>query len=97
LNRSVTLYAGADFQGETYRLSDMPGDSHRARRLDNAIVDYTQVRVGAGTSWSINNHFTMEVEAGFVPIHDFDFHRANAELRSKDVPPYAGISLKAEF
>ena len=97
LNSSLTLYAGADFQGDTYHTSDVPGDSHRAHRLDDAIVDYTQIRVGAGTSWSINNQFTVELEAGFVPIHDFDFHRADGELRSKDVPPYAGISLKAEF
>jgi hypothetical protein len=97
LNRSVTLYTGADFQGGTYRLSNLPEHSPKDGRLRNGIVDYTQIRVGAGTTWSINDHFTLEVEAGFVPVHEFDYHRAETRLRTKEIPPYAGISLKAEF
>jgi hypothetical protein len=94
---SLTLYAGAAFQGDTYRVSDVSAHTRRERKLNNAVVDYTQIRVGAGTTWSINQHLKLEVEAGFVPVHEFDFHRADTRLRSKEVPPYAGISLKAEF
>jgi Domain of unknown function (DUF6268) len=97
LNRSVTLYTGADFQGGTYRLSNLPEHSPKDGKLRNGIVDYTQIRVGAGTTWSINNRFTLEVEAGVVPVHEFDYHRAETRLRTKEIPPYAGISLKAEF
>jgi hypothetical protein len=40
---------------------------------------------------------TLELEAGFVPIQEFDFHRADVKARSTDVPPYGGVVLKFAF
>jgi hypothetical protein len=37
------------------------------------------------------------MEAGFVPIQEFDFHRADVKARSTDVPPYGGVVLKFAF
>ena len=96
-NPSLTFFAGADFRGDTFRVDDIAGSAHRSRRLNNAIVDYTQIRVGGGTTWTIAPHVTLEFEAGVVPIQDFDYHRANTRVRSKETPPYAGLSLKADF
>ena len=89
-SKTLTGYIGADLRETTYR-------THGRRRLDNAIVDYTQIRVGAGASWKVASHLTLECEAGAVVVHDFDFHRADFAVRSQDLPVYGGISLKAAF
>ena len=89
-SKSLTGYIGADLRETTYR-------THGRRRLDNAIVDYTQIRVGAGASWNVTSQLTLECEAGVVVVHDFDFHRADFAVRSQDLPVYGGISLKAAF
>lgn len=94
---ALTLYAGGDFRGGTYRVDGEFGRSHELSRLNNAFVDYMQIRVGAGASWKVNPHLTFEVEAGCVPVHDFDYHRADIAVRSQDVPPYARVGLQAQF
>ena len=96
-SEALTFYVGADFQGETYRVNGTPGRGRGERKLKDAVVDYTQIRVGAGTTWTISPRIALEVEAGCVPVHDFDFHRADVGVRAQGIPPYAGISLKADF
>jgi hypothetical protein len=97
LTKALTLYAGADLRDDTYR---MGGDFGRARglpQLDDAVVDYTEVRVGAGATWKISSVISMEIESGCVLVDEFDFHRANVRLHSSETPPYGGISLKTAF
>lgn len=96
-NKSLTLYAGGDFQGATYRMDGDFGRAHGVRRLDDAIADYYQIRVGAGASWSVRENATFEFEVGVVPKHEFDFHRADIRVHSTGVPVYGGFSFKAEF
>ena len=96
-SKSLTLFLGADLRETTYRMDSEFGRSRGRRKLDNAIVDYTQIRVGVGASWSVDSHFTLECEAGIVPVHDFDYHRAEIGVRSSGLPTYGGISLKAAF
>ena len=96
-SKALTLYVGADLRETTYRMDSEFGRSRGRRKLDNAIVDYTQIRVGAGASWSVNSHLILECEGGVVPVHDFDYHRAEVGVRSTGVPAYGGISLKAAF
>ena len=96
-NKSLTGYVGADLRETTYRMEDDFGRSRGRRKLDGAIADYAQIRVGAGASWSVNSHVTLECEAGVVAFHDFDYHRAGVSVSSDGSPAYGGISLKAAF
>ena len=96
-SKSLTAYLGADLRETTWRMDSAFGRSRGRRKLDNAIVDYTQIRVGAGVTWNVSSHLTLECEAGVVPVHDFDYHRAEVGVRSSGVPAYGGISLKAAF
>ena len=91
------LYAGADLRGDTYRVDGDFGRSHGIPQLDNAVVDYTEIRVGAGASWKINSVMTMQIESGCMLVDQFDFHRDDVRYRSAEAPPYGGISLKAAF
>ena len=97
LSKSLTLYAGADFNGGSYRMNGNFGSTHGNAKLDNAVVNYTQIRVGGGASWKIGSSFTLDVEGGFVPISQIDYYRADVEFRSSGTPAYGGISLKASY
>jgi len=97
MSKSLMLYAGMDLRSDTYRVSDDFGRSHGIPELDDAVVDYTEIRVGAGASWKINSVMTMEIESGCIVVDQFDFHRDDVKFRSTEAPPYGGISLKAAF
>ncbi|TCO88806.1 hypothetical protein EV701_116179 [Chthoniobacter flavus] len=97
LDKSILLYVGGDLQGSTFRVNSEFGDNHGVPKLNDAWVDYTQVRVGVGASWKIRPSLTLEVEAGIVPIQEFDFHRADIRASATEIPPYGGVVLKAAF
>jgi hypothetical protein len=97
LSKSILLYAGSDLQSSTYRVGSDFGNVHSNAKLNNAWVDYTQIRVGVGASWKIRPEMTLEMEAGIVPVQEFDFHRADIRASSPEIPPYGGIVLKAAF
>jgi len=97
MSKSLMLYAGADLRDDTFRMGGDFGRAHGIPELDDAVVDYAEVRVGAGASWKINSAITMQIESGCVVVDQFDFHRDDIRFRSTDAPPYGGISLKAAF
>ena len=97
VNESVLLYAGADIQVGTYRVNSDFGSAHRDAKLNDAVVDFTQIRAGIGASWKVSPAATVELEAGLVPIYDLDYHRAELRVRSDDLPPYGGINVKLKF
>ncbi|MEI9897568.1 MAG: DUF6268 family outer membrane beta-barrel protein [Chthoniobacter sp.] len=97
LNKSILLYVGGDVQGNTYRADSNFGTVHGNPSLNDAWVDYTQIRVGGGASWKIRPELTLELEAGVVPVQEFDFHRADIRSSASDIPPYGGVVLRAAF
>jgi len=97
LNKSVLLYVGGDVQGNTYRVDSDFGTVHGNSRLNDAWVDYTQIRVGGGASLKIRPEVTLELEAGVVPVQEFDFHRADIRSSASQIPPYGGVVLRAAF
>jgi hypothetical protein len=97
LGEKSVLYVGGDFRLGAYRVDDSFGESHGLRKLDNALVEYAQIRVGAGVSSKIAPYLTFEFEAGCVTLDHFDYYRADIGVRSQDVPFYARIGLRAQF
>jgi hypothetical protein len=93
----VTLFAGADVRSITYRVSEDFGDSHGVRRLNDAIVEYDEVRVGAGISWKAAPGVTIEAEAGYLPYREFDFHRADVNFETKTGGIYGQLAVSAKF
>lgn len=96
-SKSLLLYAGGELEDGSYRTDGNFGTVHDLPKLNDAVVDYTEIRVGGGASWKINSELTLEFEAGVVPLQEFDFHRAEIKARSTDIPPYGGLVLKAAF
>jgi hypothetical protein len=97
VNESVLLYAGADIRVGTYRMDSDFGKGYRDPKLNEAVVDYTQIRAGLGAAWRISPAATVELEAGFVPASELNYHRAEYRIRSDDYPRYCGINVKLKF
>lgn len=102
LNREVTLYAGAELKGASYRVDDRFGDTHATReqtrgRLNRAVVSFSEVRVGAGVSWKVLPTLTLGAEGGCQPYREFDFYRANARYRSDGAAAYGQFALRGTF
>ena len=97
LNNAVTLYTGADLRGGTYRVGENFGTSAGNSRLNNAIVEYTEIRVSAGASWKVAPSATLEIETGCMAYREFDFHRADISLKTRSVAPYGQVALSCRF
>jgi hypothetical protein len=97
LSRSMTLYAGLDLKMGTYRLDRNFGTAHDARILNGAFVDYTELRAGAGLSWKVYRSFTLELESGYMPYRNFDYHHNNLNPETINGAPYGQISFSSRF
>jgi len=65
--------------------------------LNNAVVEYDEVRIGAGFTWKASKAFTFEMEAGYLPYREFDFHRADVHFSNDDGAAYGRMSVNAQF
>jgi hypothetical protein len=98
LTDKVTLFAGADLRDTTFRMDDHFGRSSGIRKLNNAILEYWEVRASAGLTWKISKNVSLDIEGGCVPYRRFFYPRAdNFKVLSEDVVPYARIGLSAKF
>jgi hypothetical protein len=92
----LLLYFGADVDAGTYRMSDTFGSDRGEKKLNGAILDYLEVRIGPGCSWRILPNLTIEAEAGLMPYRCVDYFDANTATRSYDAP-YGQIACHARF
>ena len=68
----------------------------RPGKLSDAVVDYTDYRVGVGIDYDISDNFSALIGGGYSIQRSFDFYRAGEEYET-DPAPYARIELKAKF
>jgi len=95
--KGLTFYAGGDLKTGTYRVSENFGDAHGRRALNDAIVEYDEIRVGGGISWKAMPGVTLEAEAGYLPYREFNYHRAEQGYKSKNGGAYGQVGLSAKF
>jgi len=65
--------------------------------LNDAVVEYDEVRLGAGMSWKATKALTFEFEAGYLPYREFDFHRADTHYSNNDGAAYGRMSVNGQF
>jgi hypothetical protein len=65
--------------------------------LGGSVVEYDEIRIGAGMSLKASKDLTFEFECGYLPYREFDFHRANLHFTNDSGAPYGRISLDAQF
>jgi hypothetical protein len=97
LNQDVTLHVGASLKNGSYRVNDDFGTNRGIPRLNNSILDYTEIRAAAGVSWKVSRAVSVDLESGCVPYRKFDFSRADYKVTAFDVAPFAELSFSAKF
>jgi hypothetical protein len=99
LSDKITLFAGADLRETTFRVDQDFGQPRGMPKLDNAILDYFEVRGGGGLTWKVSNNINLDLEAGCTPYRRFDYPRVNDgyKVKSEDFAPYFRVALAAKF
>jgi hypothetical protein len=95
--KNVTLYTGANIKQTNFRMEPDFGSAHHIKRLDNAVLSYSEVRGGVGVNWKLTSWMTLTAEAGYQPYRSFDFYRADIRFDEDGSAPYGMISLHGAF
>ena len=111
LTNNLTLYTGAEILDGTYHVNNSFGTNHghitpAANNLNGQIVDFTEVRIGAGLTWKFTPNLTLDVSGGYMPYREFDFHEDHIGFDHHDTifhnnigdgAPYGEIGLSGSF
>lgn len=97
LNRTVTLHVGASLKNGSYRVDNDFGKDRGLPKLDNSILDYTEIRAAAGVSWKVSRAVSVDLESGCVPYRKFDYSRVDYKVTAFDVAPFAELTLSTKF
>ncbi len=97
-SKNLTIYAGADVKGATFRTENRFGTRDAGdRRLNHAVITYAEVRTGAGVEFKISPDIKLSLEGGYLPYREFDYHRTNVRYHQEQGAPYGSIALRAAF
>jgi len=96
-SKALTLYLGSDIDDGTYRADHGLGVALGRPKLSNAVVEYDEIRLGAGFTWKATKAVTFEIEGGYLPYREFDYHRADSHFSNDDGAPYGQMSINAQF
>jgi hypothetical protein len=96
-NKDLTFYAGGTLREMNFRVDDRFGTTRGIPRLNQAVLTYSEVRVGAGADWKVSSVITLSAEAGYQPYRDFDFYRTEVHYHHEGGAPYGTVSVHGEF
>jgi hypothetical protein len=83
-----------EIKGGGYRTDN--DRSNTPRKLNNAVVEYYEYRVGAQVTFSKWKPFDLVLNAGYAFDRTFDYYRADKSFKA-DPAPYVRLELDAEF
>jgi hypothetical protein len=93
----LTLTLGADVRGDSYRVGPHFGDAINHPSLDNALVDYQEVRVGPGFSWNVRPLIEINFMAGYMVGRQYNFHNNDGPTLNGSGAPFVSIAVHALF
>ncbi len=112
VNNSLTLYTGVEILGGTYHLNNAFGSNHghgpgtTNSQLNGNIVDFTEMRAGAGLVWKFTPNLSLDVSGGYVPYRSFDIHADRIGFNNHstsfhnsigDGAPYGELGVSGSF
>lgn len=97
LRKGATIFAGGEIKSGTYRVGDETGRGFRAAQVSHGVVEYDEMRVGAGGEWKVSGSWTVTLEGGYMAYRDFNFHRADTRLETDSGAPYGQLAISARF
>jgi hypothetical protein len=98
LSDSLTLFAGADLREASFRMNGQFGKDRGIPKLNDAILNYSEIRAGAGLTLKLSKSVNLDFEGGCVPYRRFEYPRADGfKVKSDDWVPYLRIGLSSKF
>ncbi len=92
----LLAYFGAGVKAGTYVVGEHFGDTHGIPVLNNATIDYTDVRLGPGFAWKVLPTLTLEAEGGYMVYRTWDFFNQHFKLDSHPAP-FFQLACHARF
>ena len=92
----LTLHAGAELKGGTYRVAEDFGRHTGLPALDGEIVDYREIRAGGGLRWRLHKNAALAAEAGWTIDRRFNFDDQNLQLNGRGAP-YIQFSINGTY
>lgn len=93
---TITAFAGAQFNGGTYVVSDHFGRRRGRAGLDGQAVDFQEIRAGAGFRFNVARRLTAEISGGWTFDRRYNFYDRNFELKT-DGAPFVQAGLQWHF
>jgi hypothetical protein len=90
-NKTLEFFIAGDFKGGGYR--NGPTSDHRT---NNALLNYTEYRGGAGVSYNPIKGVSLEFSAGWTFARRIDYFRAGPNFLSKG-SPYLKLDLSIDL
>jgi len=101
LNSRITMFANAEGVGGTFRVgtnvgTHTLGPNVGSTKYNNALLDYSEVRVGGGVRLQLFKNVRLETEAGSTVYRKFEYIRFGQQT-SPNNAPFVETSLKILF
>ena len=100
VNEQLDLFVGAELDGGSYKRDDNPDYRGLNRRFSGAVLDYSEVRLGGGATYSPFKKLDLDIDfaGGWDLGQNFDFYRGDStkEFKTRGAP-YARLSLTTKF
>ena len=101
LNSRISLFANAEGLGGTFRVgrnvgTNSLGPNVGSTKYNNALLDYTEVRVGGGVRLQLFKNVRLETEAGSTVYRKFEYIRFGQQT-SPNNAPFVETSLRILF
>jgi hypothetical protein len=95
---NITLFAGADLREASFRVNGQFGRESGIPKLNDAMLNYSEIRAGAGITLKLSKSVNLDFEGGCTPYRRFEYPRADGyKVKSEDLVPYLRIGLSAKF
>lgn len=92
----LDLFVGGSLSGGSFRVAEDFGTALGRPELNGEVVDFQEVRAGAGARFNLGRHITAEIAGGWIFDRRFEFYERNLTANG-DGAPYVQFSLGARF
>ncbi len=92
--KNLDLYVGGEYITQSFRADGR--DSTEKRRLNGALVTYSDERVGGGIAWK-NDHVRLDLGGGWSLTRKFNFHRAEEGYHTYNGAAYVEAQASIGF
>ena len=96
IEKDLQVFVGLDVKGMNVRVGNSFGSVRGRPDLNNALLNLTEIRVGAGAAYQVMDSIALTLEGGYMVYRRYDFYRANFHLTSEPAP-YVQLSVNGSF